>query len=195
MLALKDIMTRDVVTVSPDLSVRDAMALFTSRHISGAPVVAQGTVVGVVSLTDLAELACSIPGDSIEQPPAVTLEGEEDPPAMLAGEEPPSAYFAHLWEDSDAEVTERIAAASGPEWNALEGHVVAEAMNRTIASLSADTPVEDAAEMMQRTEIHRVLVMAGQSLIGLVTTKDISDAVAEQRLTRRVFVFERRRRD
>ncbi|MGH7679433.1 MAG: CBS domain-containing protein, partial [Gemmatimonadaceae bacterium] len=32
-------MTQDVLTVSPDLSVREAMDLLTSRHISGAPVV------------------------------------------------------------------------------------------------------------------------------------------------------------
>jgi len=39
MLRLQDIMTRDVVTVSPELTLRDAMELLTSLHISGAPVV------------------------------------------------------------------------------------------------------------------------------------------------------------
>ena len=40
MLRLRDIMTTDVVTVSPESTIREAMELFASRHISGAPVVA-----------------------------------------------------------------------------------------------------------------------------------------------------------
>jgi CBS domain-containing protein len=57
MLRVRDIMTTDVVTLSPDLSLRDAMALLTRRHISGAPVVSAGRVVGVASLTDFADFA------------------------------------------------------------------------------------------------------------------------------------------
>lgn len=190
MLALRDIMTRGVVTVSPDLSLRDAMELLTSEHITGAPVVAQGRVVGVVSLTDLAEFAASSPGVPAERPEA---QWDDDEPAeWMPDEEPPSAYFAQLWEDSDAEVTERLASTSGPEWNVLEEHTVGEAMNRTIVSLSASTPVEDAAELMQRKGIHRVIVMEGDALIGVVTTTDVSNAVADQKLTKRVYVFDRR---
>lgn len=39
MLRLRDIMTKDVLTVTQDLAVRDAMALLASRHVSGAPVI------------------------------------------------------------------------------------------------------------------------------------------------------------
>src|SRR5687767_504781 len=67
MLRLRDIMTREVVTVAPDLSVRDAMELLTSRHISGAPVLSNRKIVGVVSLTDLAELASGSPGVPTER--------------------------------------------------------------------------------------------------------------------------------
>lgn len=192
MLALRDIMTRDVVTVSPELSLRDAMALLASRHISGAPVVSSGQVVGVVSLTDLVEYAAAIPGVPTERPEA-PADPLDDPVEWLPDEDPPGAYFAQLWEDSGAEVTERLSSTSGPEWNALEEHTVAEAMNRRIVSLPGATPVEDAAELMQRKGIHRVIVMEGPKLVGVVSTKDVSDAVAEQKLTRRVFVFDRHR--
>ena len=193
MLALKNIMTRDVVTVSPELSVRDAMALLTSQHITGAPVVAQGKVVGVVSLTDLAEFAASIPGVPTERTLPEGWEEPDEPIEWLPDEEPPSAYFSQLWEDAGAEVTERLDATTSPEWNVLAEHTVSEAMNRTIVSMPGSTSVEDAAEMMQRAGIHRVIVMEGPKMVGVVTTKDISDAVADQRLTRRVFVFDRRR--
>lgn len=193
MLALKDIMTRDVVTVSPDVSLRDAMDLFTTRHITGAPVVSNGKVVGVVSLTDLAEFAAGMPGVPTQRPADQVEWGEFDEPVESpVDEEPPSVYFAQLWDDAGAELPERLQATSGPEWNVLEEHTVGEAMNRTIASLPSATPVQRAAELMRHSGIHRVIVMDEGQLVGVVTTTDITDAVADERLTKRVFVFDRR---
>ena len=193
MLALRDIMTRDVVTVSPDLSLRDALELLTSRHITGAPVLSRGRLVGVVSLTDLAEFVSATPGATPERREVAPPDAFDEPVEWLPDEEPPSAYFAHIWEDSGAEVIERFETATGPEGNALDEHTVAEAMNRAILSMPPGAPVEDAAAMMQRSGIHRVLVMDGGELVGVVTTKDVSNAVAEQRLTKRVYVFDRHR--
>lgn len=51
MLKLKDIMTRDVVSASPDMTIREAMQLLSERHVSGARVVDGGKVVGVFSAT------------------------------------------------------------------------------------------------------------------------------------------------
>lgn len=51
---VKDIMTTRVVAVRSDASYRDMIAALRARRISGLPVVdAEGTVVGVVSETDL----------------------------------------------------------------------------------------------------------------------------------------------
>jgi predicted transcriptional regulator len=52
-------------------------------------------------------------------------------------------------------------------------------MSRAIRSLPPDTPVEEAAEFMREHGIHRVLVMEGDRLIGLVSTSDIANAVAD----------------
>jgi CBS-domain-containing membrane protein len=54
MTRLRDIMTREVVSVS-DVSIRDAMGLLSSRHI-GVPVVAGHDIVNVVTSTDLMAL-------------------------------------------------------------------------------------------------------------------------------------------
>lgn len=140
MLRLRDIMTTDVVAVPPELSIRDAMVLLSERHMSGAPVVSGRKVVGVVSLTDLAEFV------------------------EVASQEP----------------------------NALKDHTVSEVMNRKIFSLPPDTFVDKAADGMRTAEVHRVLVMDGESLIGLVTTRDIADAVADHQLTTRTYVFDRK---
>ena len=50
----QDIMTRDVITVRPDTSVRDIAALMVEKHISGIPVVTDnGKLIGMVSQSDL----------------------------------------------------------------------------------------------------------------------------------------------
>src|SRR5690348_10212780 len=136
MLRLYEIMTKDVVTVPPDLSVRDAMSLFATRHITGAPVVTQDKVVGVVRLTDLVELAATSPGAPTGRPEGQAEWGEWDEDEELPeGTEPPSSFFSDMWEDAGAEVTERIRVTEGPEWSALDDATVSEAMTQRVCSL------------------------------------------------------------
>ena len=189
MLRLQDIMTRDIVTLSPEHSIREAMSILTSRHISGAPVLSNSKVVGVVSLTDLAELAANVPGAPEQRMRESDWSEWDEPVELPDGEEPPSAYFQRLWEDSGAEVTEQIEEPDSPEWNALQDHTVGEAMTRDVRFLHPGTSVEDAAQFMRDASIHRVLVMDNQELLGVVSTKDISNAVADHKLTNRTFVF------
>ena len=50
----KDIMTRDIITVSPSMSVKNLAMALIKNQISGAPVAAKnGKIVGVVSEADL----------------------------------------------------------------------------------------------------------------------------------------------
>ena len=50
----KDIMTRDVITVSPETSVRNLAMTLIKNQISGAPVAAKnGKIIGVVSEADI----------------------------------------------------------------------------------------------------------------------------------------------
>jgi CBS domain-containing protein len=76
--------------------------------------------------------------------------------------------------------------------NLLEEHTVSEVMNRRIYSLPPDTFVDKAADFMRMADVHRVLVMDGESLIGLVTTRDIANAVADHQLATRTYVFDRK---
>jgi CBS domain-containing protein len=46
-------MTTDVVTLSPDATIEEAEQCFAMHHVSGAPVVEAGRIVGVVSKSDL----------------------------------------------------------------------------------------------------------------------------------------------
>lgn len=189
MLRIRDIMTTDVVTLSPQASLRDAMDVLTTQHITGAPVVTAGRVVGVVSLTDLAEFAASNPGIPTLRPPVEEIDDWENAGDLPNADEPPSAYFAELYDDAGADVAQRFEQTESPEWNALEDHTVAEAMNRRISVLPPDAPVDHAAAVMRRAGIHRVLVMESRDLLGVVTTTDIANAVADNKFTSRVYVF------
>jgi len=55
MQCVKDIMTRDVFAVAPDTSLESAARMLAQRRISGAPVLENGRVVGVVSASDLVD--------------------------------------------------------------------------------------------------------------------------------------------
>ena len=189
MLRLRDIMRTDVVSLDPELSLRDAMELFSEHHISGAPVVSGEKVVGVISASDLLTFGSSMPGVPQEHANPVewdelgsSSEGSED-------EEPPSAFYSDLWEDADTEIDERFSQAEGPERDRYAEHTVSEAMTSRIRSLQSSTPVELTAEIMQKDRIHRVLVMDNGWLVGIVTTSDVTRAVAEHRLTNRTYVF------
>lgn len=189
MLKVRDIMTADVVTVSPDLSLRDAMELFSSRHISGAPVAVGGKVVGVVAASDLLALAASLPGVPTERD-----DGPEDDDWELAeewteGEEPPAGYFSELWSDIDAEVPERMSHPDSPDWNALEAHTVDEAMTRRVCALRPEVGVRAAADFMRSAHVHRVIVMQDGKLVGIVSTMDLVGAIAEGRLVSQRYAF------
>ena len=71
----------------------------------------------------------------------------------------------------------------------LEQVTVSELMTRELKSLAPNCTVEQAADFMRENQIHRVLVMDGSRLVGIVTTTDVAKAVAEHRLRTRTFVF------
>ena len=197
MLRLRDLMTTDVVTLDPHLSIREAMDVLASKRISGAPVVAGDAVIGVVSAMDLLQFAASLPGVPTERELAPDLfddPGEypvETDILRDRANDPSGVYYTELWDDAGATVVERMAGPTTAEWNSLEEHTVSEAMTHVpIHALTPDTLVPIAAEYMQRAKIHRVLVMIGRGLLGVVTTSDITRAVGEGKLTSHTYVFD-----
>lgn len=63
MLKVKDLMTPDVLTLAPNTSVREAAELLATEHVSGAPVVRLGKLIGMVSSRDLLEFIAALPAD------------------------------------------------------------------------------------------------------------------------------------
>lgn len=193
MVTLREIMTRDIITVSPDVSIRDAMSLLSTKHISGVPVVAGGEIVGVVTSTDLMAFAADLPGAPAE-PSHHVEQGEFVDREEMEGDgreiEPPGTYFTELWEDSGADAAVRFNTPSGPEWSVLDAHTVSEAMTHApVRQLPADTPLPEAAEFMRAHAVHRVLVTESTQLAGIVTSTDLANAIADHKMREREWVF------
>jgi CBS domain-containing protein len=53
---VRDVMTAPLVVITPETEVEEAMALMTDRRIRHVPVVADGNVVGMISIGDLVRL-------------------------------------------------------------------------------------------------------------------------------------------
>ncbi len=50
--AVREIMTRDVITISPEDTIERCLALMTAKHIRHLPVLDKGELVGVISIGD-----------------------------------------------------------------------------------------------------------------------------------------------
>lgn len=60
-MTVKELMTRDVITVSPDASLKDVAKIFIEKRISGVPVITEGgQVVGIITLTDMLNILSCI---------------------------------------------------------------------------------------------------------------------------------------
>lgn len=76
------------------------------------------------------------------------------------------------------------------ERGVLDDHVVEEAMTRApLRTLAPATKVDRAAAIMREERVHRLPVVEGDRLVGIVSTVDIVRAVADHRLAHRTFVF------
>jgi CBS domain-containing protein len=182
MVTVRDFMSTDVLTLDPELSLRDAVELLASRHIGGAPVLAGARLLGVFASSDALAFESATPGVPAERPEQ--LESELEIPAEWEPEEaePAAAFFTDMWVDAGADVAERFQNAN-PEWDVLQDHTVSEAMTPAIYAVTPTTPLAQAAAYMQRLKVHRVLVLEAGKLVGILTTTDIVRAVAERRVT------------
>ena len=148
----KDLMTADVLTVEADWPLDRVAQFLVDHEISGAPVVDGGTLVGVISLTDLARHDSSA-GEAAERP---------------------SAYYRHELEGEYSE--EDIASLHFREGGDT---TAADVMTPQVYDVSLHTSVQQVAQAMQRGGIHRVFVTEDGTLRGIITALDMLKVVSE----------------
>lgn len=180
MLRLRDLMQRDVVAVSPDLTLRELVEVFSGQGVSGAPVVANERVIGVISTTDILDLREENPAVSLG--PSAPEDERETAHRKRGSSSSTSDFFSESWEPIEIEALEWMRSAHTQNWDILDEFTVAEVMTRDVLSLSSETTVKKAARFMLDTGVHRLLVVDEGELQGIVTTTDIVRAVAEGKL-------------
>jgi len=80
-ITLEEIMTRDVVTISPETPVEEAALLMRERKVGGLPVVEDGKLVGIITESDIFEVMIEVMG--VRQGGArLTLELADRPGAL-----------------------------------------------------------------------------------------------------------------
>jgi len=153
-LRARDLMQRDVISVSPDTPILDVYRLFVEEEIHGAPVVDDDQVVrGVITTLDLLRVT----RDELE--PGAALSGSE----YFRDDLP---YSAADWMHLPGDLQDRMAKV-----------VARDAMSREVVSVAPELPIEEVAQIMLAQRIHRVLVVGDGVLAGVLTTFDALRAV------------------
>ena len=179
MLRVSDIMTRDVLTLEGEASLREAMELLSTKHLSGIPIVAGERVTGIISLSDIIGFLIAVPeseagehletlADSLEEPDEE--DDDEDLRAVSMDED--------VWSEWSESPSMRADENPMTTESLLDQHTVEEAMNRDVISIGSSESVRSAATIMAKRGIHRVLVIDGGRLGGIVSALDIARAVS-----------------
>ena len=143
MLTAKDIMTKDIISVTKQTPVSELAKLLTSNNISGAPVVDEdGKVLAVVTESDLIDQS-----KKLHIPTVVTILD--------------SFFYLENPDKMEAEM-KKIAATK-----------VAEICSSSPKTVAPDTHLDEIATIMAETNIHTLPVLDDGELVGIIGKKDI----------------------
>jgi CBS domain-containing protein len=143
MLKVKDIMTRELITVSPQTEIVSAAKILLEKRINGLPVIDNsGKLVGILCQSDLVAQQKSIPIPSV-----YTLLDSFIPLTSI--------------KRIDKEV-QKIAALK-----------VEQAMTPDPVTVGPETDIEDVARLMVDKKYHTLPVMEGDKIVGIVGKEDV----------------------
>ena len=155
-LTAQDIMNPEVITVTDQMTVRELASFLTDQEISGAPVEDEnGSLIGVVSVTDIVRAASS-GGDR-----------------LMNGHDREAHFYTRGWEEE----------ISADELESLhlenDELLVGEIMTPSVFAVEADAPINTVAQSMMDSHLHRLLVVRGEKVVGIVSTSDMLALLAE----------------
>ncbi|MGC9123659.1 MAG: HPP family protein [Thermoplasmata archaeon] len=150
-MKVRDLMTKDVVTLSPEMTIKQAMEIFAEKNIGGAPVVEDGKLVGILTQRDILHyldlaykaqgwILIPTPFDIIEIPKISSL---------------PYERFSEIFEK-------------------LGNTKVEEVMQKKVYYVEPDDDIEDAIELLGKGKINRLPVVdKDKNVVGIITRGDI----------------------
>ena len=147
-IRVKDIMTRDVVTVSRDATLREIAGLLVKNSVSSVPVCDDtGQVVGIISERDLL------------RPFGKTIAQRRD------------WWISALAQGNDLEP--KFETLIG-----VNQHLAAVLMTKPVKTTDEETELGDLAEIMSENDIKRLPVLRDGRLVGIVSRADVVKAIA-----------------
>ncbi len=154
-IVAKDLMSPDVMTVPEDLSIDELSNFFLDNEITGAPVEGKdGTVVGVVSVVDVARIRSEPIEEAWESLAPTYYDRTEDPRVGKEG-----IRIFHVGDDSKR---------------------VRDIMNTQLYSVGENASVSEIADSMLRNHVHRLLVIENNELVGMISTSDLLGLLIDQ---------------
>ena len=145
----KDIMTREVLTIKEDMTVKEVAKFLIAHRISGAPVVGENNKLkGIVTEADLI-----IRDKKIHIPTVVQL---------LEGV---------IYLESPKKFEE--------EMGRILGQKVSEIMTKKVITIIPETYIEDIATLMSTKRAYLLPVMEEEKIVGIVGKADVVRAVAK----------------
>lgn len=147
-IRVKDIMTRDVVTVSPEATLKEIAGLLVTNSVSSVPVCDdKGKVVGIISERDLL------------RPFGKTIAQRRD------------WWISALAQGNDLEPQfEKLIG--------VNEHRAALLMTQPVKTTSEETELGELAEIMSESDIKRLPVLWDGKLVGIVSRADVVRAIA-----------------
>jgi CBS domain-containing protein len=149
-LTAKDVMTRDPVTISPDMSVKDAAKLMVEKKVGALPVVQNAALIGLVTEGDLI-----MQDVKMEFPTYIHL---------LDG----FIFYPPAERKFESELKKAVAAH------------VEDVMTRDPLTVTEDASIEDVATLMVDRDVSRVPVVDGEQLVGIISKSDIVRSLASE---------------
>ena len=143
MLKVRDIMTKEIISVSPETEIANAAKILLEKRINGMPVIdAFGRLVGIICQSDLVAQQKGIPIPSV---------------FTLLESYIPLTSIKRL----DKEM-KKIAALT-----------VKEAMTPDPVTVSLETDIEEVAKLMVDKKYHTLPVVEGDKIVGIVGKEDV----------------------
>lgn len=138
-----DLMSRDVITVTPDTSVKELATLLTDKNISGVPVIdSDGKLIGVVTESDL-----------IDQNKKVHI------PTVV------SILDSFIYLESPDKMEQ--------EMRKIAGSIVNDIYTPDARTVSPETAIDELATIMSEQNIHTLPVVEDGILVGIIGKRDI----------------------
>jgi CBS-domain-containing membrane protein len=143
MMKAKDVMTKNVITVHRETTVRDLAVLFSEHRISSVPVVDDaGDLIGIVSESDLVEQ-----DKSLHIPTVVSI----------------FDWVIYLESGKRFE----------KELQKMTGQTVGDIFTEQVFSVGPEAPVSEVADIMSSEKVHEVPVVEGKRIVGVIGRIDL----------------------